>query len=158
MARTALDPPGASTARSVARRAQRLACGLTIAAAAAASTAIAAEPVVLTIRNAAEVPLRCVLVLAHFVTQEHPSLPPGATMSLALQRDAAAGTLSIARADGTAMMVENLLCGATDRWEATRGEVPLLALRGATAERMATTCAIERRRLACTPPLPADAM
>lgn len=114
-------------------------------------------PVELTIRNAGAEPLRCVLVLAHFVTVEHPALPPDATAAVVLQRDAAAGTLALPRDDGRAMMVENLLCGAAGRWEETRGEVPLLPLRAGTPARMSTACHIDGR-LACTPPVPAGAM
>jgi hypothetical protein len=125
----------------------------TVALGAAIAAPAAAEPasIELRIRNAADVPLRCVLVLAHFVTIEHPALPPGATVSVVMQRDAAAGTLAIPRADGRAMMIENLLCGAAGRWDETRGEVPLLALRGATPARMTTACRIDER-LACTAP------
>lgn len=132
---------------------------LMLGAVSAAAGHAGAEPatVELTVRNAGEAPLRCVLVLAHFVTKDLPPLPAGGSLTVVMERDAAAGTLSQARGDGRVMMVENLLCGAAERWDATRGEVPLLALRGAGPARMATACRIDRR-LACTAPVAFDAM
>lgn len=113
----------------------------------------AGEPdqVQLTVRNLAGMPLRCVVLLAHFVTLERPLLPAGAALSLVMQRDSAAGALWLQRADGRRMMIENLLCGAADRWGETRGEVPLLPLRADTPPRMETMCRIDGR-LTCSLP------
>jgi hypothetical protein len=132
--------------------------GATIAMLAAAPACAAdSASIALTIRNAGDAPLRCVLVLAHFVTKDLPAIPRGGAITLAMERDADLGTLSQRRRDGRVMMIENLLCGASARWDETRGEVPLLALRGVTPARMATACRIATR-LACERPEPAGAM
>jgi hypothetical protein len=110
-----------------------------------------AAPLQLRLQNAGPVPLRCVLILAHFVSVDLRPMPPGGSTELALLRDSGAGTLVLPRADGRPMMVENLLCGDAGRWAETRGEVPLLALRAATAGRATLACTAVTR-LQCTSP------
>ena len=55
--------------------------------------------------------LRCVTVLAHFVSLPDLVIEPGATLRVSYFRGAADGTLYVLRDDGRQMMVENLLCG-----------------------------------------------
>ncbi len=89
--------------------------------------------------------LRCVTVLAHFVSLPDLTIEPGATLRVSYFRGAADGTLYILRDDGRRMMVENLLCGRTDDWDATRGEVPLLDVRASTSPHMVMTCRVAGR-------------
>jgi hypothetical protein len=106
----------------------------------------------LTVQNETGAALTCVLVLAHFVTLEHGPVPAGAHLSTVMQGDSTAGTLWLQRWDGRPMMIENLLCGTTGAWGETRGEVPLLPLRGPTPGRMTTVCRADGR-LVCTDPV-----
>jgi hypothetical protein len=131
------------------RRAAVAACAFVYCSGAAP----AGEPqsVQLIVRNETGMTMKCVLVLAHFVTLEH-AVTAGANISIVMQRDVVAGTLWLPRPDdGRPMMVENLLCGAADRWSETRGEVPLLPLRGDTPAQMVTICR-PAERLACAAP------
>lgn len=90
-------------------------------------------------------PLRCVTVLAHFVSLPDLVIEPGATRRVSYYRGIADGTLYVLRDDGRRMMVENLLCGRTDDWDATRGEVPLLRVRASTSPHVVMTCRVAGR-------------
>ncbi len=89
--------------------------------------------------------LRCVTVLAHFVSLPDLTIEPGETLRVSYFRGMADGTLYILRDDGRRMMVENLLCGRTDDWDATRGEVPLLDVRAAASPHVVMTCRVAGR-------------
>ena len=89
--------------------------------------------------------LRCVTVLAHFVSLPDLTIAPGATLRVSYFRGADDGTLYILLDDGRQMMVENLLCGRTDDWDATRGEVPLLDVRASASPHMVMTCQVADR-------------
>lgn len=89
--------------------------------------------------------LRCVTVLAHFVSLPDLSIAPGATLRVSYFRGMADGTLYVLRDDGRRMMVENLLCGRTDDWDATRGEVPLLDVRASASPHVVMTCRVAGR-------------
>jgi len=106
-------------------------------------------PVTATIRNApGGEPLRCVVVLAHFVTMDLRAIAPGDEIAISLTRDAKTRTLIVTAPDGRRMALESLLCGATSAWAKTRGEVPLLPLRETAGGRVVFTCRIDRR-LSC---------
>jgi hypothetical protein len=102
----------------------------------------------LQILNTGAQTLRCVTVLAHFVSLPAVEVDAGGAISVSFFRGTHDGTLYVLRDDGRRMMIENLLCGSTDDWDATRGEVPLLQVRSSSAERMAFSCHIATR-LAC---------
>jgi len=89
----------------------------------------------LEIFNGAESRLRCQLVLAHFVTQDIPPIPPGNKFVIALERDVDEGTLIFRHAGGQSMAIENVLCGLMGAWRETRADLDLTDLRaGETAE------------------------
>lgn len=97
------------------------------------------------IANADTSTLRCVTVLAHFVSLPEVSITPGDTLRINYFRGATGGTLYVLRDDGRQMMVENLVCGRNDDWDATRGEVPLLAVRESPHQNVKLTCRIDGR-------------
>jgi len=109
-------------------------------------------PVDLELRNAGTETLRCVTVLAHFVSLPAAEVAPGKTWTSTFHRTGESGTLFVLRDDGREMMVENLICGTSDDWDTTRGEVPLLDLRSTPADRVMFSCRIASR-LACEPGL-----
>ncbi|MGD1879958.1 MAG: hypothetical protein ACFB13_20945 [Kiloniellaceae bacterium] len=111
----------------------------------AAPAGAAVQGVSLHLTNGGDRPLRCVMVIAHFMSHELGAVAPGDTLGVALERDDADGSLFVRSADGRAKMIENILCGASDDWSRTRGEVPLLPLRSMTSVGVAMTCRLEGR-------------
>lgn len=107
---------------------------------------MADETVRLEIVNAgAGPPLRCILVLAHFVTLEVGLIEPGQSLRLTLARDAADGVLSVRAENGKLMAVENLLCGVSGTWGRTRADVPLAALRVSALGGFRAVCSLDGR-------------
>ena len=102
----------------------------------------------LVIENAGGEGLRCVVVLAHFVTHALPVIAAGARLEIALRRGGD-GSLAFAPDGGRAMLVENLLCGVDSRWRATVRDLSLLALRSGNDHRF--RCAPAGQTLACAP-------
>lgn len=116
-----------------------------------AESAEAHTPVRLEVVNAeAGTELRCVLVLAHFVTLEAGRIAPGESLSLSLSRDGRDGTLAMPRDDGRWMAVESLLCGAAERWSDSYAGVPLTGLADGTRARLRVACALDGR-VTCQP-------
>ena len=99
----------------------------------------------LKVHNSGTVTLRCVTVLAHFVSLPSTEIAAGAALDITYFRGADDGTLYVLRDDGRKMMIENLLCGSTDEWDATRGEVPLLQVRSSSDDNMDFSCRIAAR-------------
>ncbi|MEM7224143.1 MAG: hypothetical protein AAF495_14270 [Pseudomonadota bacterium] len=126
--------------------------GIFIAAAfAVAGSGHAADPqnIHLRIENASEVSIRCVMVLAHFVTKDMPPIPSGSSYTTTLIRDPDQGTLSYGSFDDHPMMLENLLCGSLSDWTTTSRDLPILNLRSAEATRFHFQCTLQDERLAC---------
>jgi hypothetical protein len=103
------------------------------------------EPVALTLENAGGEPLRCTLVLAHFITKEAGEIAPGGRLTVPLERRPGDGVLASGRHKGEPMLVENLLCGTQDSWQATSGDVPLLPVRRGGEAAYRLSCAVEGR-------------
>ncbi len=99
----------------------------------------------LQIQNGSNVALRCVTILAHFVSLPAVEIAAGDTFSASYYRRRSDGSLYVLRDDGREMMIENLLCGSSEEWDQTRGDVPLLSARTSTADRLAMTCRIATR-------------
>jgi len=122
---------------------------LALLLAACAASAPQRAPLTLTLRNTeGSESLRCVMVVAHFVSVDVGLVPPGATREIDFTRVVATGSLIVNAADGREMEVENLLCGADTRWTETRGDVPLLPLRSTAATEMEVVCGLAQR-LSC---------
>ena len=89
----------------------------------------------LEIHNNAGSPLRCQLVLAHFVTQDIAPILPGGELIIALDRDMDQGALIFRHTGGRSMAIENILCGHSGAWSETRIDLDLTGLRsGKTTE------------------------
>jgi len=95
--------------------------------------------------NAGSEPLRCVTVLAHFVSLPAQEVAAGETLEFSFFRGRDDGSLYVLRDDGRRMMIENLICGAAGDWDASRGEVPLLTVRSAAGRHVAFSCRIAQR-------------
>lgn len=100
----------------------------------------AMEPVQLTIVNETDSDMRCVVMLAHFVTRDVDTLAPGASEVLALERDRAGRALAYGYHDAEPMMVENLLCGAAGNWASSRADLALTAIQSGDAARYDAVC------------------
>ena len=101
----------------------------------------AQDPLDLEIRNLNRAgAIRCVVLLAHFFTQEAGKAAPGAALSLTFERLPDGGGLMLRNGSGRAMLVENLVCGLDGDWSASRTEVPLDALRGEGAAAARADC------------------
>lgn len=100
-------------------------------------------PVAVTFRNAAAGELRCVVVLAHFITRTLDPIPPGGAITLSIERHAPSGTLAYGRHDDAPMLVENILCGSDRDWDATRTDLPLTPIRAGAGDSFTCTIAAE---------------
>lgn len=99
----------------------------------------------LSLANLGERPLRCSMVIAHFMSQDLGEIQPGERLDILLEIDTADGSLFVRSRDGRRKPVENILCGASDDWSLTRGEVPLLPLRTSSSDRARMDCRLETR-------------
>jgi hypothetical protein len=90
------------------------------------------QPLELRIRNDTATPLRCVLLLAHWYSEDLDPIAPGGIGSLALESGLPDGTVVRRNSLGRAMAVEGLQCLSGDAATAERAAVPLDALRHAT--------------------------
>ena len=101
------------------------------------------DAVELTIRNQGQDPLRCVAVLAHFVTKDFPPVGPGEEMRITLARQPESGSLALGRHEGLPMMLENILCGGLEDWSANYSDLPILPIRSGQAHHYAFACRVE---------------
>jgi len=95
--------------------------------------------------NSGDRALRCLMVIAHFMSDELGTIAPGERLAVAFQRDDADGSLFVRSNDGRRKMIENIVCGASDDWSQTRGDVPLLPLRSTHSPRALITCRLGPR-------------
>ena len=102
------------------------------------SAAAAAEPLALRIRNDTPAPLRCVLLLAHWYSEEVGPVAPGGSAGLALESGLPDGTVVRRNNLARAMAVEGLYCLTGEADGAERASVPLEALRKATGTLLVT--------------------
>ena len=117
----------------------------------AAPAAADAQPVQVRIENTTGEAIRCVAVLAHFVTRTLSPIVDGETREITLGRDPNDGSLSYGSHDGDPMLLENLLCGTVSDWTASARDLPILQLRGDRAIQFEVRCALERRKVLCSP-------
>ncbi len=104
------------------------------------------ETVALEIRNAGVgSPLRCTILLAHFVTLEAGEAAPGEALRLSLIRGGGDAVLFVRGAGGKQMAVENILCGVSEDWSRTRSDVPLLDLRDPGRGALQVACSLAGR-------------
>jgi hypothetical protein len=96
------------------------------------AAAAAAGPLELRIRNDTTAPLRCVLVLAHWYSEELAPVAPGGTGSLALESGSPDGMVIRRNDRGHAMAVEGFYCLTGKPGAALRAAVSIETLRKAT--------------------------
>ncbi len=95
--------------------------------------------------NVTDADIRCVTVLAHFVTVDLPVIAAGDTYRFTLA-ETADGGLAITHRDMGPMMLENLLCGLDAHWSRSVATTDLAATRD---QDRAFTCSIDGDRLDC---------
>lgn len=115
----------------------------------AAARADGPQPLQVRIENATGETIRCVAVLAHFVTRALAPVPGGGSHEITLLREPASGSLSYGSHDGHPLLLENLLCGTTRDWTASARDLPLLPLRTGPAIRFDYRCGLARGGVAC---------
>jgi hypothetical protein len=120
-------------------------------AACAAPGAEETQPIQVRIENATGEALRCVAVLAHFVTRTLPAIPSGRAHEMTLERDPKTGTLSYGSHGAHPMMLENLLCGTVPDWTASSRDLPVLSMRSGEAVRFDYRCTLSGETVACVP-------
>lgn len=103
------------------------------------------------IDNAATGPIRCIAVLAHFVTRTLPYIPAGGTGVIVLGRHGDDGSLSYGAREGRPMMIENILCGLDSDWSATMADLSIQTLRSGSSSRHGIRCALAGSKLSCVP-------
>jgi hypothetical protein len=112
-----------------------------------------AQPLELQIRNdVATHPLRCVLVLAHWYSEELPPVAPGASTRLSLESNLADGSIVRRNEAARAMAVEGLYCLSGPPGGAERAAVAIDVLRDVTGV-VPVYCG-DHPRLACSVFLP----
>jgi len=94
-------------------------------------TVAAAQPLTLRIRNETPAPLRCVLLLSHWYSEDLGPVAPGGSVDLALESGLPDGTVVRRNDVARAMPVEGLYCLTGDA-AAGRTPLPLDVLRKAT--------------------------
>jgi hypothetical protein len=94
-------------------------------------TVAAAQPLALRIRNDTLAPLRCVLLLSHWYSEELGPVAPGGSVDLALESGLPDGTVVRRNDVARAMPVEGLYCLTGDA-DIQRTPLPLDVLRKAT--------------------------
>ena len=98
--------------------------------------------------NVTDGSIRCVAVLAHFVTVDLPVIPAGDTYRFTLAQTADGG-LAMAHHDMSPMMLENLLCGIDEDWSRSVANTDLAAAGG---HDRTFSCSTDGDRLACRAP------
>jgi len=111
-----------------------------------------AESLSLRIENATQSDVRCVAVLAHFVTRDLPPVGSQHEIEFMLGRNAEDGTLSFGSFGNHPMMLENLLCGIASDWTATARDLPLSALRSEPGRKFLFRCSLQNSRVICERP------
>jgi len=95
--------------------------------------------------NVTDADIRCIAVLAHFVTVDLPVIPAGDSYRFTLV-DTPDGGLAMAHRDMGAMMLENLLCGLHGDWSRSVTNTDLAAAAG---HDRTFRCSTQGDRLAC---------
>ena len=102
------------------------------------------ETIQLQLRNAGTRPMRCVAILAHFVTRELAPVAPTQTLEIELRRWPESGELAYGYLGDKPMLLENLLCGHADDWASSYGDAPILEIRSAPRRHFALSCGYEK--------------
>ncbi|MEQ9487876.1 MAG: hypothetical protein RIM72_02650 [Alphaproteobacteria bacterium] len=99
------------------------------------------------IENKASEPMRCVAIIAHFLTREIGKINSGGKVAVGytLHED---GSLSQGHYKGKNVYVESVRCGSDSDWTNTAADIPLDMLRSKTVKAMKAVCTV-KARLSC---------
>lgn len=111
--------------------------------------AATSDALTLTIRNDGADTLRCAAVLAHFMSETLGAIAPGDRLTVMLRRDPANGTLALGPREDRDVPLENILCGRDADWTASKGDLPLSAVRTGAAARLEARCGLSDGRVVC---------
>jgi len=117
---------------------------LTVASPGAIAANETATDVRLVIENTAKQPIRCVAIVAHFLTKDIGTIAVNEkqTIGFELYKD---GSLAQGSFKGKAVFIENLRCGANVNWTNTSADIPLDLLREDDADTVTAHCTIADR-------------
>jgi hypothetical protein len=104
------------------------------------------DPVTLSIVNAGQAPLRCLVIHGHWVTADVPVIAPGARADVDVLRDPTEKSLFTLREDGRRLMIEQIACGLDRNWSATLAYADVEVARSGDAPRAVLTCDVTRPR------------
>lgn len=98
----------------------------------------------LVIENTAKQPIRCIAIVAHFLTKDIGTIEANGTQSIGfeLYKD---GGLAQGSFKGKAVFIENLRCGADVNWTETSADIPLDLLREDDVATVTAQCTIADR-------------
>jgi hypothetical protein len=110
------------------------------------------QPVNLQLTNTGSEPLSCKIIYGHWVERELGILAPGTTFDIALRQQVSDHALFVNRDDmARRMMIENIVCGRTENWRGTTGQIDLTRPRQQPVAYLEATCAapVGAGRVAC---------
>lgn len=113
-------------------------------------------PVAISIRNDADEPIRCVAILAHFITRDLDPVAAGLSGAVVLERNTDLRALAYGSHNGSPMLLENILCGLDSDWTGSRTDVPLNEIRAGSSAGYLLACAGEARLSCIIVPDPAS--
>lgn len=110
----------------------------------AVSETAAVDDVRIVIENSANEPIRCVAIIAHFLTKEIGKIDSGRKVAVGytLHED---GSLSQGHYKGKAVYIENVRCGMDTDWTRTAADIPLDLLRSKMVTSLSAVCNVEDR-------------
>lgn len=121
-----------------------LALGLNLVPTSAVSANDPIADVRLIIENTAKQPIRCIAIVAHFLTKDIGRIAANGKKSIGfeLYQD---GGLAQGSFKGKAVFIENLRCGADVNWTKTSADIPLDLLREDDVDTVNAHCTIANR-------------
>lgn len=111
------------------------------------------KTVALQIKNVGAEPLSCKIVFGHWVERDLGKLAPGDEIDVEMKQVWKDGALYIDRYDNERkMMIENIVCGRTDNWRDTLGQINLTKARAEFPDIINASCQAPSTgdRVSCT--------
>jgi len=96
------------------------------------------------IKNDGDESIRCISIIAHFLTKKIGTLKKGEKLAIgyALHHD---GSLSQGYYKGKAVYIENIRCGSVSNWTKTSSDIPLELLRSKQTNNLFAYCSVVDR-------------
>jgi len=108
-----------------------------------------ADPVTVTVRNAAGARIVCSAALAHWYSQDLGTADSGGMIEVNLWHDPETGVVSLLNPGRDRMPVEAVFCGLAGSAHATRGRIPVPQAAGEVPRHLSVTCRNGENRLDC---------